>query len=308
MALSYPAGGKSRLKAVAACVFEAVVTFSQGGKTIVFTDTKAEADHLLEAAPLACFRPKVLHGGLSQGARQATIKLFREGAVDLLIATDVAARGLDVLGVDLVVHSQPPDDLDAYVHRSGRTGRAGRAGVAVTLHSLQPKEVDKLRAFEQGLKIRFERVAPVATSALPELARAYSVRKGERAASALSEVAGKRAGKSAPPEAGDGAAKPQSKAAARTASGALVIAANEEGELLGNWALPDNTPNIEENLLLRDALRLETETGVRTLSEEQRARATMLTERSARKREKRAHFNARLAEQKKAAAVGSVDA
>jgi ATP-dependent RNA helicase DeaD len=67
-------------------------------------------------------RVQVLHGDISQFARQNTIKQFKEGLVDVLVATDVAARGLDIAGVNLVIHMSPPADHDTYVHRSGRTG------------------------------------------------------------------------------------------------------------------------------------------------------------------------------------------
>lgn len=85
-----------------------------------------------------CFgqlKVQVLHGDISQNSRQATIRQFREGNIDVLVATDVAARGLDIAGVDLVVHTAPPSSPDDYVHRSGRTGRAGRNGTAVMLYT-----------------------------------------------------------------------------------------------------------------------------------------------------------------------------
>jgi superfamily II DNA/RNA helicase len=75
----------------------------------------------------------VLHGGLTQPARQRALNHFREGRVSLLVATDIAARGLDVDGIDVVIHYDPPEDHKAYLHRSGRTARAGEGGVAVSL-------------------------------------------------------------------------------------------------------------------------------------------------------------------------------
>ena len=80
---------------------------------------------------------QVLHGDISQGSRQATLRQFREGGLDVLVATDVAARGLDVAGVDLVLHTAAPASPDDYVHRSGRTGRAGRSGTSVLLYTAQ---------------------------------------------------------------------------------------------------------------------------------------------------------------------------
>src|SRR5436305_12357194 len=74
-----------------------------------------------------------VHGDLGQGAREQALRAFRSGKVDVLVATDVAARGIDVTGVSHVVNYQCPEDEKTYVHRIGRTGRAGSTGVAVTL-------------------------------------------------------------------------------------------------------------------------------------------------------------------------------
>ena len=74
-----------------------------------------------------------MHGNKSQRQRESALARFQSGAVDTLVATDVAARGIDVEGVTHVINFDPPDDRDAYVHRVGRTGRAGRTGVAITL-------------------------------------------------------------------------------------------------------------------------------------------------------------------------------
>ena len=87
-----------------------------------------------------------LHGGLTQGARQRALEKFTKGDIGLLVATDVAARGLDIDAVDVVVHFDPPEDHKAYLHRSGRTARAGETGVAVSLLLWdQVAEAEKLR-------------------------------------------------------------------------------------------------------------------------------------------------------------------
>ena len=75
---------------------------------------------------------------------------------DVLVATDVASRGLDVDDIDLVVHTNIPDEFDDYIHRSGRTGRAGRSGTSVLLHSPSRQETDRLRQFERACSIAFE--------------------------------------------------------------------------------------------------------------------------------------------------------
>jgi superfamily II DNA or RNA helicase len=101
------------------------------GKVIIFTATKKDADELGRGNNLA-HHCEVMHGGISQNQRQATIKRYREGKFRILVATDVASRGLDVKGVSLVVQLEPPKDTESYIHRSGRTARAGQSGTCVT--------------------------------------------------------------------------------------------------------------------------------------------------------------------------------
>jgi superfamily II DNA/RNA helicase len=102
-------------------------------RALVFVRTKRGADRLVLQLRKEGVKSEVLHGGLTQGARQRALERFTKGDVGLLVATDVAARGLDIDGVDVVVHYDPPEDHKAYLHRSGRTARAGEAGVAVSL-------------------------------------------------------------------------------------------------------------------------------------------------------------------------------
>lgn len=103
------------------------------GKTIVFTETKREADELVSGGTFKSLTAQALHGDVGQKQRDATLAAFRAGAFNVLVATDVAARGIDISDVDLVVQFDPPRDVDTYVHRSGRTGRAGKKGVSVLL-------------------------------------------------------------------------------------------------------------------------------------------------------------------------------
>lgn len=105
------------------------------GKTIVFTETKREADELVSGGVFKSLTAQALHGDVGQKQRDATLAAFRAGAFNVLVATDVAARGIDIKDVDLVVQFDPPRDVDTYVHRSGRTGRAGNTGVSVLLFS-----------------------------------------------------------------------------------------------------------------------------------------------------------------------------
>ncbi|MEH6821551.1 DEAD/DEAH box helicase [Dietzia psychralcaliphila] len=103
------------------------------GATMVFCRTKRTAQKLADDLAERGFRVGAIHGDLGQGAREKSLKAFRSGDVDVLVATDVAARGIDVDDVTHVINYQCPEDEKTYVHRIGRTGRAGRKGVAVTL-------------------------------------------------------------------------------------------------------------------------------------------------------------------------------
>ncbi len=123
---------------------------------IVFCRTRGEVDQLAEALTAHGYRAAALHGGLSQDERDRVMRRFRagDGSLDLLVATDVAARGLDIGSVSHVVNFDVPSSPDAYVHRIGRTGRAGRAGVAITF--AEPREARFLRNIEQLTKQRIK--------------------------------------------------------------------------------------------------------------------------------------------------------
>lgn len=102
-------------------------------KTMIFTRTKRTAQRLSEELEDRGFSARSIHGDLSQDAREKSLKKFRANQVDVLVCTDVAARGIDVIGVSHVVNYECPEDEKAYIHRIGRTGRAGAKGVAITL-------------------------------------------------------------------------------------------------------------------------------------------------------------------------------
>ena len=102
-------------------------------KTLVFVRTKRGADRLVEQLATAHVRAAAIHGDLRQANRERALADFSSGKLPVLVATDVAARGLDIEGVDVVVHYDPPEDHKAYLHRSGRTARAGSTGVVATL-------------------------------------------------------------------------------------------------------------------------------------------------------------------------------
>jgi len=103
------------------------------GLSMVFTRTKRKAQKIADDLNERGFAAASVHGDLGQGAREQALRAFRSGKVDVLVATDVAARGIDVDGVTHVVNYECPDDEKTYLHRIGRTGRAGASGVAVTL-------------------------------------------------------------------------------------------------------------------------------------------------------------------------------
>jgi ATP-dependent RNA helicase DeaD len=116
---------------------------------IIFCRTKIRAKKLYDALIANGYEADELHGDLTQAKREKAMKRFREAKVQFLVATDVAARGLDVEGVTHVYNYDIPHDVESYVHRIGRTGRAGGDGVAFTL--VAPKDLDFLRMIEKGI-------------------------------------------------------------------------------------------------------------------------------------------------------------
>ena len=119
---------------------------AQEGKTLLFVRTKRGADRLVEQLRREDVRAAGIHGGLSQAVRERALRDFSEGRRRVLVATDVAARGLHIEGIEVVVHFDPPADHKAYLHRSGRTARAGGRGTAVTLVLWdQVGEVDRMQ-------------------------------------------------------------------------------------------------------------------------------------------------------------------
>ena len=102
------------------------------GLSMVFCRTKRSADQVAEALTTRGFAAAAVHGDLGQGQRERAMRAFRNGKIDVLVATDVASRGLDVDDVTHVINYECPEDDKAYLHRTGRTGRAGRDGIAVT--------------------------------------------------------------------------------------------------------------------------------------------------------------------------------
>ncbi|ADH99317.1 DEAD/DEAH box helicase [Salisediminibacterium selenitireducens] len=119
---------------------------------IIFCRTKKGVSELAEALQARGYRADGLHGDLTQSQRDSVMKKFRDSSIDFLIATDVAARGIDVQNVTHVVNYDIPQDPESYVHRIGRTGRAGREGIALTL--VTPREMKHLRSIENEIKMK----------------------------------------------------------------------------------------------------------------------------------------------------------
>ncbi|WP_396601042.1 DEAD/DEAH box helicase [Algibacter sp. R77976] len=124
-----------------------------GQRGIIFCKTKAAVNKLAKNLAINKFSSGAIHGSLSQGIRDRIMGQFREGHIDILVATDLAARGIDVKAISYVVNYHLPDTYDAYVHRSGRTARAGAKGLALTI--LQQEEVMDIADFEDELGIHF---------------------------------------------------------------------------------------------------------------------------------------------------------
>ncbi|KAM7272182.1 hypothetical protein ACFE04_026845 [Oxalis oulophora] len=148
--------------------------YSSGGRTIVFAETKEDCSKLTESLSGA----RALHGDIQQSQREVTLAGFRSGKFLTLVATNVAARGLDINDVQLIIQCEPPRDVEDYIHRSGRTGRAGNSGIAVMLYDPRKSNIAKI---ERDSGVKFEHISapqPV------DIAKAA----GTQAAEAVSQV------------------------------------------------------------------------------------------------------------------------
>jgi ATP-dependent RNA helicase DeaD len=123
---------------------------------IIFCRTKARVEKLNATLKEKGFLSDELHGDIPQSKRQRAMRNFRDAKLQYLVATDVAARGLDVEGITHVYNYDVPEDVETYIHRTGRTGRASGDGAAYTLYA--PRDVDNLLMIEKGIKQTLERV------------------------------------------------------------------------------------------------------------------------------------------------------
>ncbi|MEY2586818.1 MAG: hypothetical protein RLY11_667 [Bacteroidota bacterium] len=133
-----------------------IIDFNPGIFGIIFTRTKADAQHITESLIREGYDIEALHGDLTQQQRDKVMARFREKSLQLLIATDVAARGIDVQGITHVINYELPDDPEVYTHRSGRTGRAGNSGICISL--VTQREVYRLRQVEKLINNRFHKL------------------------------------------------------------------------------------------------------------------------------------------------------
>ncbi|MFD5320501.1 DEAD/DEAH box helicase [Streptomyces sp. NPDC127098] len=147
------------------------------GLAMVFCRTKRTAADVAEQLTRRGFASAAVHGDLGQGAREQALRAFRKGKVDVLVCTDVAARGIDVDGVTHVINYQTPEDEKTYLHRVGRTGRAGNKGIAVTL--VDWDDIPRWQLINKALGLDFP--DPVETySTSPHLFEALSIPEGTR--------------------------------------------------------------------------------------------------------------------------------
>jgi ATP-dependent RNA helicase DeaD len=164
-----PAAGKlPRVRQVAyvvarphkAAALERVLETENAASALVFCRTRLEVDTLVETLNAHGHSAEPLHGGMEQRQRDRVMTRFREGKTDLLVATDVAARGLDIERLSHVINYDVPNSSETYLHRIGRTGRAGREGTAITL--VEPREHRLVRSMEAVTKQKIE-IAPIPT-------------------------------------------------------------------------------------------------------------------------------------------------
>ena len=123
---------------------------------IMFCRTRRETREIAEEMMQMGYNVEPLHGELSQAQRDAVMRRFKNRSMQLLVATDVAARGIDVNDLSHVIHHTLPEQLESYTHRSGRTGRAGRKGISLVF--INPREARKIEMLERKIKVKFERI------------------------------------------------------------------------------------------------------------------------------------------------------
>ena len=196
-----PAAMVHRVLTVAPADRVSVVAALAGGKnrSLIFTRTRRSAHRLARQLTAAHVPAVELHGDLGQNSRERNLASFASGATRVMVATDIAARGIHVEGIDLVIHADPPAEHKAYLHRSGRTARAGAAGIVITLQT--PAQEHEVRAL-----MRKASVVPLAARVSPDSALLRSI-AGEPAEliAPTAQPAGRETAAAATPATGRGA-------------------------------------------------------------------------------------------------------
>ena len=180
-----------------------------GNRSLIFTRTKHGARKLARQLTATSIPAAELHGNLTQAARERNLARFASGAVRVMVATDIAARGIHVDGIDLVIHADPPAEHKAYLHRSGRTGRAGASGVVVTLQT--PAQAADVRTL-----MRKAHIVPLAATVKPDSAL-------------LRVIAGEPVKPPTPQRRPDAAAARTTTASAATGRRAAAVSARHQG-------------------------------------------------------------------------------
>jgi ATP-dependent RNA helicase RhlE len=202
----------------------ALVGAPEAERVLVFARTKRGADRVAEALARDGFGAAAIHGNKAQNARQRALKDFAEGRVRILVATDIAARGIDVAGITHVIQYDLPDEPEAYVHRMGRTGRNGADGIAIAFCA--PEEREKLRAIEKLTRRRLgaeedrpARPAPARPAGKPQPGRPGPAKAPPRGALPQGEPTGRAAARRRRRRHGPAGAARGGSAAARVTAG-----------------------------------------------------------------------------------------
>lgn len=158
-----------------------LIDVQQPELALIFGRTKRRVDELTRGLKIRGFKAEGIHGDLTQQKRMNVLRMFKSGEIQLLVATDVAARGLDIRGVTHVYNYDIPQDPESYVHRIGRTGRAGRAGMSITF--VNPREIDYLREIEKLTKVKMLPLKPPSTAQVQKELISHAVSEIELKAS-----------------------------------------------------------------------------------------------------------------------------
>eukprot|EP00903_Cladosiphon_okamuranus_P015453 g14271.t2 len=243
--------------------------YGAGKRSIVFTQTKAEVDELCTHPALSRLGAEALHGGLSQAAREACLDRFRSGRTKMIVATDVAARGLDIPGVDMVFHYRLPNDKESFVHRSGRTGRAGKAGLNIILCS--HVEDRQLAALEGDYSFKsFRRSPPSGASNIEEMVdemkekilsvSAASVRMFKPQAADLLTKLGLTVAEESSSE-GEGGAKVVPVEGVQALSAAMSLIGGDAGITADSYSMIDGTRGMQSLLVSGQNIRGQRDAG-----------------------------------------------